>query len=160
MDEREMRMLKAGEKERKLPALHLSSRKRYAGGAVSVQGVHAANESMRHHSAAPTPRDTHYGMGGGGGMRREGHQGPQATSMPGMLPVIQDVRRAGKGAVGVPGIISSTTLGPNVRRRLAIGIIENPMEAETATGPVHRVAGHDSTAYNEGMVHISGSRYK
>lgn len=80
--------------------------------------------------------------------------------MPGSMGIIHDVMRPGKGAVGVPGIISSTTLGPEVRHRLVSGIIESPMMVASADGPVHRVAGHDSTAYNEGMVHIAGSRFK
>jgi hypothetical protein len=29
-----------------------------------------------------------------------------------------------------------------------------------AAGPVHTVSGHDSTAYNSGMVHIRGSHFK
>ena len=56
-------------------------------------------------------------------------------------------------------IISSTTLGPEVRHRLVSGIIESPMERSTDQGPVSKVAGHDATAYNAGMVHIAGSRF-
>ena len=93
-------------------------------------------------------------------MRTAGHQGPQATSLPGGINIIHDVQKAGRGATGVPGIISSTTLGPEVRRRLVSGIIESPMAAESADGPVHRVQGVDATAYNEGQVHIAGSRFK
>ncbi len=87
-------------------------------------------------------------------------EGPQATSMPGETHIIQAVMKPGRGAHGVPGIISSTTTGPEVRQRLALGIIESPMMMKSSDGPVHKVQGMDSTAYNEGMVHLSGSRFK
>ena len=119
--------------------------KSHAGGAV--------------HSAGKGQKKSH-SSGGQDVMRSAGHQGPQATSMPGAVGIIHDVMRPGKGAVGVPGIISSTTLGPEVRHRLVSGIIESPMAGEHASGPVQRVQGVDATAYNEGMVHIAGSRYK
>lgn len=88
-----------------------------------------------------------------------GRMGPQATSMPGSMGIIQDVMRPGKGATGVPGIISSTTLGPEVRHRLVSGIIESPMERSTDQGPVSKIAGHDATAYNAGKIHIAGSKF-
>jgi hypothetical protein len=101
---------------------------------------------------APTPEDKSFNM-------RPSAMGPQATSMPGSMGIIQDVMKPGKGAMGVPGIISSTTLGPEVRQRLVTGIIESPMERSTDQGPVSKVAGHDSTAYNAGMIHLAGSRF-
>ena len=119
--------------------------KGHSGGAIHSAGKH---HKKPHHSA------------GADVMRQAGHQGPQATSMPGAVGIIHDVMRPGKGAVGVPGIISSTTLGPEVRHRLVSGIIESPMAGEHASGPVQRVQGVDATAYNECMVHIAGSRYK
>ena len=86
---------------------------------------------------------------------------PQATSYP-MPGVIRDVQRAGKGAVGVKGIINSTTTGNEVRQRLMLGIIESPasIKGHGADGPVHKVMGSDSTAYSSGMAHISGSPFK
>jgi hypothetical protein len=75
------------------------------------------------------------------------------------MGIIQDVMRPGKGATGVPGIISSTTLGPEVRHRLVSGIIESPMERSTDQGPVSKIAGHDATAYNAGKIHIAGSKF-
>jgi hypothetical protein len=127
----------------------------------SGSGVHAVHEkhekarSGRH--AAPHPKDKSYGRSV---MRHDGHEGPQATSLPGQMHIISDIQKPGRGIVGVPGIISSTTLGPEVRQRLVAGIIEFPMAGVHETGPVHKIAGHDSTAYNEGMVHIAGSRFK
>jgi len=101
---------------------------------------------------APTPEDKSFGL-------RPSKMGPQATSMPGSMGIIHDVMKPGKGVVGVPGIISSTTLGPEVRHRLVSGIIDSPMGRSTDQGPVSKVAGHDATAYNAGMVHIAGSRF-
>lgn len=102
----------------------------------------------------------HEGHAGKHVSTHDAHEGPQATSLPGHIAVIHDVQKPGKGIVGVPGIISSTTLGPEVRHRLVSGIIDTLMGAHKDTGAVHAVAGHDSTAYNEGMVHIAGSKYK
>ena len=86
---------------------------------------------------------------------------PQATSRP-MPGVIMDVHRPGKGAVGVPGIINSTTTGNEVRQRLMLGVIESPagMKGHSAEGPLHKAMGHDATAWNSGMAHISGSPFK
>lgn len=87
--------------------------------------------------------------------------GPQATSAPGGLHVIHDVMKPGRGIQGIPGIISSTTLGNEVRQRLMTGIIESPSESHhVAVGPVQRIQGVDSTAYNTGMAHIAGSPFK
>jgi len=160
-EEREMRNLKAGEAEHhRLPAMHLSSKKRYVGEASGPRSVHT--EVARFRSGyAPNPQDMAYKHGKGvGDMRKDGHQGPQASSMPGQMGIIHDVRKPGKGAVGIPGIISSTTLGPEQRGRLVSGIIEHPMEGEHETGPVHKVMGVDATAYNTGMAHIAGSRFR
>jgi hypothetical protein len=88
-------------------------------------------------------------------------KGPQATSVPGAVHIIHDVMKAGRGISGVPGIISSTTLGNEVRQRLMTGIIDSPAGArESAVGPVQRAMGMDSTAYNAGMAHIAGSPYR
>jgi hypothetical protein len=88
---------------------------------------------------------------------------PQAVSLPGQLPVLMEPGRGGerKGAiVGVPGIIHSTVTSPETRQRLVSGILDL-CEARGAKGdgPVHTVTGHDSTAYNSGMVHLAGSRF-
>ena len=86
---------------------------------------------------------------------------PQATSRP-MPGIIMDVHRPGKGAVGIPGIISSTTTGNNVRERLMLGVIESPagIQGKSAEGPLHKALGIDSTAYSVGMAHIAGSPFK
>ena len=86
---------------------------------------------------------------------------PQATSYP-MPGIIRDVQRPGKGAVGVPGIISSTSTGNEVRQRLMLGVIESPagIHGKAAEGPLHKVMGHDATAWNAGMAHIAGSPFK
>jgi hypothetical protein len=88
---------------------------------------------------------------------------PQAVSLPGALPVLMEPGRGGHrmGAiVGVPGIINSTVTSPETRQRLVSGILDL-CEARGAKGdgPVHTVSGHDSTAYNSGMVHLAGSRF-
>ena len=87
-------------------------------------------------------------------------EGPQATSMPGHVAVIHNVQKPGRGAHGIPGIISSTSLGPEVRGRLMDGIIISAMGGKYEQGPVTKVAGMDATAYNAGMSHIAGSRFK
>ena len=63
--------------------------------------------------------------------------------------------------MGIPGIISSTSLGPEQRQRMVSGIIESPMGGVMdKSGAVHAILGHDATAYNAGMVHIRGSHFK
>ena len=86
---------------------------------------------------------------------------PQASSYP-MPGIIMNVHRPGKGAVGVPGIINSTTTGNEVRQRLQLGVIESPagIRGHSAEGPLHKAMGHDATAWNSGMAHISGSPFK
>jgi hypothetical protein len=86
--------------------------------------------------------------------------GQNATSMPGSMGIIHDVMKGGRGIHGIPGIISSTSLGPEQRSRLVSGIIVSAMGGSMGDqGPVHRVQGHDATAYNAGMTHIAGSRF-
>jgi len=85
---------------------------------------------------------------------------PQAVSMPGSLPIIKDPHAKPGMAHGIPGIISSTTTSPETRQRLVSGILDLCKESGHDTqGPVHSVMGHDSTAYNSGMVHIAGSHF-
>jgi hypothetical protein len=63
-------------------------------------------------------------------------------------------------AHGISGIISSTTTSPETRQRLVSGILDVCQHhGAHEQGPVHSVMGHDSTAYNSGMVHIAGSPY-
>jgi hypothetical protein len=106
------------------------------------------------------------GRGGHKDVPRQGRvdQGPQASSLPSAMGIIQDVASGGNRdrARGVPGIITSTTLGPEVRQRLQKGIIESLMGGmgNGGEGPVMAAAGHDSTAYNAGMIHQAGSRFK
>lgn len=85
---------------------------------------------------------------------------PQATSLPGSLPIIHDMGKRHGGIVGIPGIISSTLTSPETRQRLVSGVIDTMIRGETPAGPVHTVGGHDATAYNAGMVHIAGSRHR
>lgn len=85
---------------------------------------------------------------------------PQASSMPGSLPIIRDPHAKPGTAHGLSGIISSTTTSPETRQRLVSGILDVCQHNGTASqGPVHSVMGHDSTAYNTGMVHIAGSQF-
>jgi len=95
---------------------------------------------------------------------KAGHHGqaPSASSLPGSLGIIEHPAGGRRDrSVGIPGIISSTSLGPEQRQRLVAGIIESAMAGHsTDSGAVHSVMGHDATAYNEGMVHIRGSGFK
>ena len=84
---------------------------------------------------------------------------PQASSLPGSLPVIKDVGQRSGGIHGIPGIISSTLTSPETRQRLVSGILDPMDHGAAPAGPVHSVMGHDATAYNTGMVHIRGSRF-
>ena len=84
---------------------------------------------------------------------------PQASSLPGSLPVIQHVGGRSGGIHGIPGIISSTLTSPETRQRLISGILDPMAGGASPQGPVHNVQGHSSTAYNSGMVHLAGSRY-
>jgi hypothetical protein len=76
------------------------------------------------------------------------------------MGIIADPMGGRKAPMGIPGIISSTSLGPEQRQRLVSGIIESPMDGHAAGGAVHTVQGRDATAYNEGMIHIRGSHFK
>ena len=87
------------------------------------------------------------------------HEGPQASTLPAMMGIIDPMSAGRPQHPGIPGLIQSTTLGPEQRHRLVSGIIETTMSGRAAEGPVHKVAGHDATAYNEGMVHIPGSPF-
>lgn len=110
--------------------------------------------------SAPSPK--HSGPSGKahGSAARKG-QAPPATALNGSLNIIESPRKGRDHNLGIPGIISSTSLGPEQRSRLVSGIIESGMGAPTdRSGPVHSIMGHDSTAYNEGMVHIRGSHFK
>ena len=103
------------------------------------------------------------GMIGADGARSASHgQAPSATSIQGSLGIIEHPMNGNRNRhMGIPGIISSTSLGPEQRQRLVGGIIESGMaDGAQASGPVHSVMGHDATAYNEGMIHIRGSQFK
>lgn len=133
------------------------------GGASASKGskaAHARGEMVRgaiHSAPAPKPKGS--SMPSHGMAARKG-QAPPATSLPGSLNIIQSPRKGRDHNLGIPGIISSTSLGPEQRSRLVAGIISSPMEGQSVSGPVHSVMGHDATAYNEGMVHIRGSHFK
>jgi hypothetical protein len=88
----------------------------------------------------------------------ESHE-QEATSMPGSLRVIQNVSARSGGISGIPGIISSTTQGAQVRQRLVMGVIDSLLPSRAPEGPVSKVGGMDATAYNTGMVHLRGSPY-
>jgi len=88
-------------------------------------------------------------------------QAPPATSLPGQLGIIEHPMLGDRHrSVGIPGIMSSTSLGPGQRSRIVAGIIESGLDkGRKADGAVHSVLGHDATAYNAGMVHIAGSGF-
>ena len=109
---------------------------------------------------APAPKHAGATMKPHGAAARKG-QAPPATTLPGGLNIIESPRKGKDHNLGIPGIISSTSLGPEQRQRLVSGIIESPMAGPGhASGPVHAIMGHDSTAYNAGMVHLRGSHFK
>jgi hypothetical protein len=109
--------------------------------------------------SAPAPKHSGFSSAPHGQAARKG-QAPSATSLNGALNIIESPRKGRDHNLGIPGIISSTSLGPEQRQRLVSGIIESGMGATNTSGPVHAIMGHDSTAYNEGMVHIRGSSFK
>jgi hypothetical protein len=108
---------------------------------------------------APAPKPAGFSSKPQGRAASHG-QAPPATSMLGSLGIIEHPSAGRDRNVGIPGIISSTSLGPEQRQRLVSGIIESPMSGQSVSGPVHTILGHDATAYNEGMVHIRGSHFK
>jgi hypothetical protein len=110
---------------------------------------------------APHPSGKGALIGADGAKAARHGQAPTATSLPGSLGIIEHPSGGRDHNLGIPGIISSTSLGPNQRQRLVAGIIESAMSAPSHnSGAVHAVMGHDSTAYSEGMVHIRGSGFK
>jgi len=108
---------------------------------------------------APAPKPAGFSSKPHGQAAKHG-QAPGATSLPGSLGIIEHPQKGRDHNLGIPGIISSTSLGPEQRSRLVSGIIESPMAGHAVSGPVHTIMGHDSTAYNEGMIHIRGSHFK
>lgn len=137
-------------------------RKSKAGGkaAAGAKGAIVRGDAIRGAvHAAPAPKSTGFSSKPSGQAARRG-QAPPATSMVGSMHIIEHPQSGKERHGGIPGIISSTSLGPEQRSRLVSGIIESPMVGHSAGGPVHSVMGHDSTAYNEGMVHIRGSHFK
>ena len=120
-------------------------------GASALRKVAPHHESRSHLAGAHGAKAAHHG------------QAPPATSLQGSLGIIENAMGGDRHrSVGIPGIISSTSLGPEQRQRLVGGIIESPMEGQHPrdSGAVHSVMGHDSTAYNEGMIHLRGSQFK
>lgn len=124
----------------------------------------------KHHSgelarpvADNTPHASHKTKAAGKGktLSEKPSRSPQASSLPGSLPIIHDVGHRSGGIHGIPGIISSTLTSPETRQRLISGILDPMAGGMEAQGPVHTVMGHDATAYNRGfgMVHQAGSRY-
>jgi hypothetical protein len=146
--------------------MHPDMKRRAAyGGASAKHGSRAAHvrgEQVRSSiHMAPSPKSTGPLMATHSGASARHGQAPGATSMMGSLGIIESPRKGRDHNLGIPGIISSTSLGPEQRQRLVGGIIESPMVGGAhASGPVHTVQGHDSTAYNAGMIHIRGSHFK
>ena len=114
------------------------------------------------HKVAPHPSGKGHFIEGHGAKAARHGQAPPATSLPGQLGIIEHPMLGDRHrSVGIPGIMSSTSLGPEQRSRLVAGIIESGLDSgRRADGAVHSVQGHDSTAYNAGMVHLAGSGFK
>jgi len=91
------------------------------------------------------------------GLSRSPSHYPQASGLPGELMIIQDASRGRSKTLGIPGILNTTTLGPDQRNRLVDGIIDMSSKGRTADGPVHSVSGRDATAMNAGMRALPGA---
>ena len=118
------------------------------------------NDNVAHSSHAPAKHGKERSKGMKIPTEHKPSHSPQASSMPGSLPIIKDPHAKPGMSHGIPGIISSTTTSPETRQRLIGGILDLCMENGQSThGPIHSVMGHDSTAYNSGMVHIAGSHF-
>ena len=126
----------------------------YGGGKSAQSRGESALRKVAHH-----PEEHHF-MSGHGGKAASHGQAPPATSLQGSLGIIERPAAGKVRPMGIPGILSSTSLGPEQRQRLVSGIIESGMGGVSASGPVHSILGHDSTAYSEGMVHLRGSQFK
>ena len=136
--------------------------KRYGGKAAKhgAKAAHVRGDEIRGAiHAARAPKSSGFSSAPHGQAARKG-QAPPATSMVGSMHIIESPRKGKDHNMGIPGIISSTSLGPEQRSRLVSGIIDSPMSGQAADGPVHKIMGHDSTAYNEGMIHLRGSHFK
>lgn len=85
-------------------------------------------------------------------------RGPVATSLPGSLGIL-DLAHHMKNDLkhGIPGIITTTSTGNDVRNKLLSGIIDLCEHGRKADGPIHSVLGHDATAMNAGMRPIPGA---
>ena len=82
---------------------------------------------------------------------------PQASGLPGEMMIIQNASRGGDRTRGIPGILHTTSLGPEQRNRLVDGIIDLSAHGRKGDGPVHRVSGNDATAHNAGMRPLPGA---
>ena len=84
--------------------------------------------------------------------------GPVATSLPGSMGIL-DLAHHMKNdvAMGIPGIIRTTTTGNEIRGKLLSGIIDMHEPGRKGDGPVHTVTGHDATAMNAGMRPLPGA---
>jgi len=137
--------------------------KAYGGKAAKhgAKAAHVRGDEVRSAvHAAPAPKHGGSVSAQHSGLAARRGQAPPSTSLPGSLGIIESPRKGKDHNLGIPGIISSTSLGPEQRSRLVAGIIETPMAGQAASGPVHNIMGHDATAYNEGMIHLRGSHFK
>lgn len=91
------------------------------------------------------------------GLKHSPSHYPQATGLPGELMIIQNASRGSDKTRGIPGILNTTTLGPEQRRGLVDGIIDLSAYGRKGDGPVHRVSGNDATAHNAGMRPLPGA---
>jgi len=145
-------------------AAEIHSRKGYRKSTHGASAPHHKQADMRGAvHMAPHPKSAGGGMiSAHGAKAARAGQAPPASGLMGSMGIISSPSGGRDREMGIPGIITSTSLGPEQRQRLVGGIIESPMGGmgHTAEGPVHKVMGHDATAYNAGMVHIRGSHFK
>lgn len=119
---------------------------------------HKSTEAALHH-VAPHPPGHSGKIESSIGSARQG-QAPAATSLPGSYGIIENPSAGKPRPMGIPGIITSTSLGPRQRQNMVAGILTSPgSDGRPQMDAVHAVSGHDATAYNAGMVHLSGSPF-
>lgn len=119
---------------------------------------HESVRSALHH-VAPHPPGHSSRIEGHIGSARDG-QAPPASSLPGSYGIIENPSGGKVRPMGIPGIITSTSLGPEQRQRMVAGILEQPgARGHSQPDAVHKMEGTDATAYNSGMVHLRGSPF-
>jgi hypothetical protein len=127
---------------------------RHRAGKHPHQSTEAALKHVAPHPPGRSPRiETSIGSA------RDG-QAPPASSLPGSNGIITNPSAGKPRPMGIPGIITSTSLGPEQRQRMVAGILTMPgSDGHRQPDAVHKMEGTDATAYNSGMIHLRGSPF-